>query len=83
MMTSEDVPRVVDLMFEANARAREIARRLGTRSEEYELILDEVKSLREIHREERLVRQPPLRGQSLVQRTRRGAWTKGRPERSP
>jgi hypothetical protein len=61
-------PRLIERMFEANARLREVGRTDGVRSDAYAAALDELERLRRIHDEERLCReaQPRRRGRSTV-----------------
>jgi hypothetical protein len=53
--------RLVDLLFEAHARAVALRREHGPRSEEYRAALEEVAELRRLVEEERIVRPMPKR----------------------
>ncbi len=53
MTGREPEPRLVDLLFEAHARAVAARRAHGPRSEEYAAAMDEVAQLRRMHEEER------------------------------
>lgn len=51
-----DEPRLVDLLFDAHARAVAARKAHGPRSEEYRAALEEVAELRRLHEEERWCR---------------------------
>src|SRR5579884_491053 len=55
---AEAEPRLIDLLFEAHARLRAAARDHGVHSDEYQAALDELRQLRQVRHEERIVNQP-------------------------
>jgi hypothetical protein len=51
-------PRLIDLTFEAHARLQAVGREEGTGSDDYAAILDELRQLRQLRDDERVVRRP-------------------------